>query len=107
MTRTRLPKAFREQVWLMTVGRTFASKCNIQWCINQMTVFDFHVGHNIPKSKGGKTDLSNLVAICARCNLSMGAQFSIREWSGLSTDIHIASRVKVQRICNCMNAWHA
>ena len=29
----------------------------------------FHVDHVIPKSKGGETNLSNLVIACARCNL--------------------------------------
>jgi hypothetical protein len=45
-----------------------------------MTVFDFQCGHNVPESKKGKTDISNLVPICSRCNLSMGSQFTFTEW---------------------------
>ena len=33
-----------------------------------------HVDHIIPRSKGGSDDASNLVAACARCNLSKGAR---------------------------------
>jgi 5-methylcytosine-specific restriction endonuclease McrA len=46
-----------------------------------MNVFDFHVGHNIPESQGGATDIKNLKPICSRCNLSMGSQYSIEDWS--------------------------
>ena len=33
---------------------------------------DFHCGHVIPESKGGKDTLENLRPICANCNLGMG-----------------------------------
>ena len=36
-----------------------------------MNVFDFHVGHNVPESKGGATNIDNLKPICSRCNSSM------------------------------------
>jgi 5-methylcytosine-specific restriction endonuclease McrA len=80
----KLPKALREQVWLSHAGKCFDRKCLIPWCKNTMTVFDFHVGHDIPESRGGLTELSNLKPICARCNLSMGSQYTIAEWSVLS-----------------------
>ena len=76
-----IPRALREQVWLQNVGRQFENKCLVQWCKNTMNVFDFHVGHNIPESQGGATELKNLKPICARCNLSMGSQYSIEDWS--------------------------
>ena len=79
-----IPKALREQVWLTHVGRRYESKCIVPWCKNIMTVHDFHVGHDIPESKGGATELSNLRPICARCNLSMGSQYTVQEWSRLS-----------------------
>ena len=50
-----------------------------------MTAFDFHVGHDVPESHGGATEIANLRPICARCNLSMGSQYTIREWSALSS----------------------
>lgn len=76
-----IPKALREQVWIQNVGNCFEQKCLVKWCQNRMNVFDFHVGHNIPESQGGSTSITNLKPICARCNLSMGSQYSIEEWS--------------------------
>lgn len=78
--KANIPKALREQVWLKNIGACFEHKCLIDWCQNTMCVFDFHVGHNIPESHGGKTDITNLMPICSRCNLSMGSQYSIEEW---------------------------
>jgi HNH endonuclease len=78
--KANIPKALREQVWLKNIGHCFEHKCLIDWCQNTMCVFDFHVGHNIPESHGGKTDIDNLMPICSRCNLSMGNQYSIEEW---------------------------
>lgn len=82
-----IPKALREQVWLTHAGRTYDRKCLIPWCKNTMTVHDFHVGHDIPESKGGATELSNLKPICSRCNLSMGSQYTIQEWIRLSKPV--------------------
>jgi len=79
-----IPKALREQVWITYAGRRFQRKCLVTWCANMMTVFDFHVGHDIPESQGGATELANLRPICARCNLSMGSQYTVQEWAALS-----------------------
>jgi 5-methylcytosine-specific restriction endonuclease McrA len=79
--KANIPRALREQVWIKNIGEKFKHKCLVEWCHNQMTVFDFHVGHNIPESHGGATDITNLKPICARCNLSMGSQYSIEDWS--------------------------
>ena len=46
-------------------------------------MFDFHVGHDQPESKGGALAVSNLKPICARCNLSMSNNYSIQEWNNL------------------------
>ena len=81
-----IPRALREQVWIQYAGRVFERKCLIPWCSNTMTVFDFHVGHDVPESAGGATELANLRPICARCNLSMGATYTVAEWSRLITD---------------------
>jgi 5-methylcytosine-specific restriction endonuclease McrA len=80
-TKHKIPKALREQVWLVKVGRVFETKCTVAWCTNKMTVFDYQCGHNVPESKGGPTTLDNIVPICARCNVSMGNQYSIDEWN--------------------------
>ena len=52
-----------------------------------MNVFDYHVGHNIPESRGGATNITNLKPICARCNLSMSNYYSIEEWSRMGQTI--------------------
>ena len=78
-----IPKALREQVWIHNFGYNFRHRCYIDWCSNIINVFNFHVGHNIPESKGGKTCLENLKPICPRCNHSMGSQYTITEWQGL------------------------
>ena len=84
VVKTTIPKALREQVWLTYAGRRYETKCVVRWCQNIMTVFDFHVGHDIPESKGGATDITNLRPICSRCNLSMGSHYTIKEWEKLS-----------------------
>jgi 5-methylcytosine-specific restriction endonuclease McrA len=80
-----IPKAVREQTWLVYVGPQFKSKCLVTWCTNEINVFDFHTGHNIPEKEGGTLDISNLRPICARCNLSMGSTYTITEWSKLGS----------------------
>lgn len=79
----KITGALREAVWIKTMGRTFEGKCPVSWCPNSITVFDFQSGHNIPESKGGSTTLPNLIAICARCNFSMGNHYTIDEWNAL------------------------
>ncbi len=79
----KITGALREAVWIKTMGRVFEGKCPVTWCPNTITVFDFQSGHNIPESKGGSTTLPNLIAICARCNFSMGNQYTIDEWNAL------------------------
>jgi 5-methylcytosine-specific restriction endonuclease McrA len=82
-----IPKALREQVWLTYAGRVYERRCLVPWCRNVMSVFDFHVGHDIPESQGGATEISNLRPICARCNLSMGSNYTVQEWSRLSRPV--------------------
>lgn len=79
----KIPSALREQVWIQKAGRVFEKKCSVVWCENNITVYDFQCGHNIPESKGGKTTLENLEPICIRCNLSMSDKYSIDEWNAL------------------------
>ncbi len=84
VNKASIPKALREQVWLIYAGRVYERRCLIAWCQNVMNVFDFHVGHDIPESQGGATEIANLRPICARCNLSMGSSYTVQEWSRLS-----------------------
>lgn len=80
----KIPKSLREQVWLRYNGHSFNHKCYVTWCTNNVTPFDFEVGHNIPESKGGSIEIHNLRPICSRCNKSMGNHFTITEYSALS-----------------------
>ena len=79
--KSKIPKALREQVWITSIGLKFEAKCKVKWCKNKINVFDFQCGHNIPESKGGKTNIQNLIPICGRCNISMGNHFTIDEWN--------------------------
>lgn len=83
--KAKIPAALREQVWLLWCGdRLFKHKCLVTWCENVMTPFNFEVGHNVPESKGGATDLNNLRPICGKCNRSMGDEYTIDAFSALS-----------------------
>jgi 5-methylcytosine-specific restriction endonuclease McrA len=78
--KAKIPKALREQVWRTHCGQNYQGKCFVTWCTNQINVFDFEVGHNIPESKGGTLALTNLRPLCGRCNMSMGNQYTIDQW---------------------------
>ena len=80
-TKAKIPKAIREQVWISEFGKVYQHSCYVRWCQNDITVFDFHVGHDKPESKGGTLDIDNLRPICARCNLSMSDTYTITQWS--------------------------
>lgn len=97
-TKAAIPKALREQVWLTYIGRRYESKCIIPWCGNTMTVFDFHVGHDVPEAHGGATEIANLRPVCARCNLSMGATYTVQQWAALSQP---RQRTWGQWLCCC------
>ena len=78
-----IPKAVKEQVWIKYCGRRFSKKCYTRWCKNKINVFDFHVGHDRPESRGGTMDISNLKPLCSRCNHSMSNNYTIKEWNNL------------------------
>jgi len=82
--KANIPKALREQVWVQNFGDKFKHSCYVSWCTNEINVFDYHVGHDKPESKGGKLALNNLKPICARCNLSMSDNYTIKEWNNLN-----------------------
>ena len=84
MTKKHIPKALKEQVWISNFGKTFQHKCYIKWCKNNITVFNFHVGHDKPESKGGKLRLKNLKPLCSRCNHSMSNNYTIKQWNKIN-----------------------
>ena len=92
MKKKTIPKGVREQCWLTVFGKSFEHMCFIPWCQNMINVWDFHVGHDEPESKGGTLDINNLKPLCARCNLSMSDKYTIKEWSKLT---------KEKKTCSC------
>lgn len=68
-----LTKKDRTDVWNFYIGANFGTyKC--LFCTFKTVdkgLGDWHCGHVVPRSVGGKTILSNLRPICADCNLSM------------------------------------
>jgi hypothetical protein len=77
----KIPKKVKEEVWYTNFGKIYEEKCYINWCSNKVNVFNFHVGHDMPESKGGTDEINNLKPICDRCNLSMGNNYTIKEWN--------------------------
>jgi 5-methylcytosine-specific restriction endonuclease McrA len=76
-------RKIRQEVWTEHNGSAFESVCYIDWCTNIVNVFNYQVGHDIPKSKGGPNTLENLKPICESCNQSMGNKYTIKEWNKL------------------------
>jgi len=67
----KLPKIKKQEIWStyigLDIGKTKCLCCNL----NDITQFEFHSAHIIPKSKGGDNNIENLRPICSLCNLSM------------------------------------
>jgi 5-methylcytosine-specific restriction endonuclease McrA len=81
MKKRKIPVSVRAMVWVHWAGKKFEVKCYVKWCKNKITPFTFEAGHNVPESKGGKTNVGNLRPICPSCNRSMGDRFTIDEYS--------------------------
>ena len=70
-------------LWEKNIGKVYYAKCQTKWCNTIIRARDkWHASHNIPESKGGTTDLSNLRVCCSNCNLKMGVM-SCDEWDNL------------------------
>ena len=69
----RVPKAVKDATWKKYMGYKTEGKC---YCCRMETisVFNFEIGHNKAKAKGGSNDIENLRPICKGCNTSMGTQ---------------------------------
>jgi hypothetical protein len=85
--KTNLPHAFREKVWTHYLGNSGESQC---FCCekNIITPFRFECAHIIADSKGGSSDVSNLLPCCSVCNRSMGTMNLFVFKSKLHNDFH-------------------
>jgi len=98
--RKAIPCAIREQCWLNTFGEVYSSKCYIPWCLNKIDVFNYHIGHDLPSSKGGTNNIDNLIPICPRCNYSMSNNYTIQEWCDIK-EVSYRKRSYCYRLFNC------
>ena len=67
-----IPKSLRRIVWDAHFGPSVGSApCPVckSTVIRQI---EFHCGHIVAEANGGKTNVQNLIPLCAQCNLSMG-----------------------------------
>jgi 5-methylcytosine-specific restriction endonuclease McrA len=69
----------KETIWKKYMKSKSKGKC---YCcrIIYITVFNFHIGHNKPRSKGGSNHISNLRPICSSCNYKMGNRSTIEAY---------------------------
>ena len=68
-----ITKSLKTLIWDKNIGKDKRSAYCI-CCVNvEIKIEDFHAGHIIPESYGGKTDDGNLLPVCSQCNTSMGS----------------------------------
>jgi len=69
----KVPKAVKDATWKKYMSNKNEGKC---YCcgIETISVFNFEIGHNKARSKGGGNQIENLRPICKTCNTSMGTQ---------------------------------
>jgi len=77
--RKKAPKAVKDALILKYFKNKISRKC---CCCRRatITITNFEVGHNKPKSKGGTFHIDNLRPICRSCNRSMGNKYTIDEF---------------------------
>lgn len=98
MAKDKISKAMREQIWLHHFGKQFEVKCPIRWCQNKITVFEYHMGHNVPEAEGGEVDFDNLLPICSRCNSGMNKYLTIDEWNELAEGKEEGKEILIKKV---------
>jgi 5-methylcytosine-specific restriction endonuclease McrA len=72
-TRKAIPKKIRGEAWIKQFGDSTKGSCFC--CKVEFGIFDnWHAGHIIAHSNGGKDTADNLRPICGSCNQSMGTE---------------------------------
>lgn len=69
-------KAVRDALIIKYFKKKDERKC---FCCKKqhITIYNFEVGHNKARSKGGSNHIRNLRPICRSCNRSMGNKYTI------------------------------
>jgi 5-methylcytosine-specific restriction endonuclease McrA len=64
--------------WAATRAKVFALKgSQCVYCGDDAS----HVDHQLPRARGGSSEISNLVPACAPCNVAKG-MMTVEEWRG-------------------------
>jgi hypothetical protein len=100
LNKTNIPKIHKKLIWNdyigIDIGRTKCLCCNM----NNIEQIDFHMGHIIPKSKGGTMSKENLRPICSQCNLSMNNENMIDFMKRLKYNISKLQITNIETIKN-------
>jgi hypothetical protein len=104
-TKQRIGKGMRMAVWNKVYGPEVGqTDCPMKFCKNKISQMSFDSGHIIAESKGGKTELDNLVPICHDCNIAMGTEnmeeFK-RKYSSSSLKTNIGKSVPSTNLLVC------
>jgi len=71
--KVKISLPLKKAVWYKYVGCDIGSVYCFCCGLNKLTQLDFTCGHVSPESKGGLTNVDNLLPICGSCNSSMGS----------------------------------
>ena len=76
---SNIDKGVKENVWIKYMKNKTEGKC---YCCKTRIIhfMRFDIGHNIPKSRGGSDNITNLRPICRPCNTGMGNRYTIEEY---------------------------
>ncbi|ATZ80117.1 D5 family helicase-primase-endonuclease [Bodo saltans virus] len=69
-----IPKVLRIAVWNKYIGEHIGKTKCLCCDISDITQLKFECGHIIPESKGGATNINNLLPICNDCNKSVATK---------------------------------
>lgn len=67
----KIDKRLKEDLWIKYCGAKMQTSACLCCQKHEITIWNFHCGHVVAESKGGKTDIENLRPVCAACNQSM------------------------------------
>ena len=68
--------SIRKSLGKQVRSKVLANAC----CVACGSVDDLHVDHKVPVSRGGTSELENLQALCASCNIKKGRK-TMEEWN--------------------------